>query len=229
MRNRPAITLIFSRADGKQEPVHLTDQTLADARAAAEYVLKSAGELYQKADVCVSGYIIETIQMIENEGLLTCSNNCEARASNPRMSLVKNPAKILVMEDNPADVHLLRMALDHHGEQYRLELLQDGEEALRFVHSQRTAPSAPEPCVIILDLHLPRHDGKAVLRAIKHEPSLCHVHVVALTSVPSPSDEREVRLLGVRLCKAKPMELDEWLALAAEILAICREPSAVTA
>jgi len=63
MQDRPAITLIFSRVDGKQEPVHLTDQTLADARAVAEYVLKNAGVLYKKADICISGYIIETIQM----------------------------------------------------------------------------------------------------------------------------------------------------------------------
>jgi chemotaxis family two-component system response regulator Rcp1 len=139
----------------------------------------------------------------------------------------KNPAQLLVMEDNPADVHLLRLALDHHGEAYNLELLRDGEEAIRFVQSQRILPMDPEPCVIILDLHLPRHDGKAVLRAIRQEPTLCHVHVVALSSMPSPSDEAEVLRLGARLCRAKPMELDEWLELAAEILAICREPSAM--
>jgi chemotaxis family two-component system response regulator Rcp1 len=137
----------------------------------------------------------------------------------------KNPAQLLVMEDNPADVHLLRLALDQQGEEYRIDLLQDGEEAIRFVRRQRLSPAEPEPCVIILDLHLPRHDGKAVLRAIKQEPVLAHVHVVALSSMPSPSDEREVLRMGARLCRAKPMDLDEWQALAAEILAICREPS----
>jgi two-component system, chemotaxis family, response regulator Rcp1 len=129
------------------------------------------------------------------------------------------------MEDNPADVHLLKLALDHHEEQYNLELLRDGEEAIRFVENQRKSPMEPEPCVIILDLHLPRHDGKAVLRAIRQEPTLCHVRVVALSSMPSPSDEAEVLRLGARLCKTKPMDLDEWLELAAEIIAICREPS----
>ena len=53
-------------------------------------------------------------------------------ASNRRMTKHPVPAQILVMEDNPADVHLLRMALDHHGEEYRLELLRDGEEAIRL-------------------------------------------------------------------------------------------------
>ena len=139
------------------------------------------------------------------------------------------PPQILVMEDNPADVHLLRLALDQHGEEYRLEVLRDGEEAIRFVNAYRTSSTDSEPCVIILDLHLPRHDGKAVLKAIREEPALTHVHVVALSSMPSPSDELEVQRLGVRLCMAKPMELDAWIALAAEILAICREPTTLTA
>jgi CheY-like chemotaxis protein len=140
-----------------------------------------------------------------------------------------NPAQILLMEDNPADVRLLRLALDHHGEEYTLEILRDGEEAIRFVRSQRALPSDPEPCVIVLDLHLPRHDGKAVLEAIKQTPALAHVHVVALSSLPSPSDEAEVLRLGARSCRTKPMDLDQWIALAAEILAICHEPSALSA
>lgn len=143
------------------------------------------------------------------------------------MKHYKNPAQLLVMEDNPADVHLLRLALDHHGEEYNLQLLRDGEQAIEFVRSQRSVPMEPEPCVIILDLHLPRHDGKSVLRAIKEEPTLTHVRVVALSSMPSPSDEAEILRLGARVCRAKPMELDEWLDLAAEIIAICREPSAL--
>ena len=133
------------------------------------------------------------------------------------------------MEDNPGDVHLLRLALDQQDEEYNIEILRDGEEAIRFVRDQRTIPADPEPCVIVLDLHLPRHDGKAVLQAIKQEPALAHVHVVALSSLPSPTDEAEVMRLGARLCRAKPMDLDEWLDLAAEILAVCHEPSALTA
>lgn len=132
------------------------------------------------------------------------------------------------MEDNPADVHLLRMALDQHCDPYQLHVLTDGEEAIRFVEHHRRA-TEPRPCVIVLDLHLPRHDGKAVLQAIRREPSLAHIRVVALSSMPSPADEQEVQRLGVRKCMAKPMELDAWIALAGEILAICHEPSAVTA
>jgi len=138
------------------------------------------------------------------------------------------PAKILVIEDSPGDVLLLRFALDHHKEEYVLELLHDGEEAIRFVDEQRTAAANSEICVIVLDLNLPRHDGKSVLKAIKLERALSHVHVVALSSLASPSDEMEIQRLGARLYRTKPMKLDDWIELAGEILAICKETFAVT-
>jgi two-component system response regulator len=134
-----------------------------------------------------------------------------------------NPARILIVEDNPADVYLLRHGLDQHGEEYLLEVLQDGEEALRFVEHYRTSAGEPEPCVIILDLHLPKHDGTAVLHAIRREPVLAHVQVVALSSLAAPQDETKILDLGVRLYRTKPTELDAWIILAGQILEICRE------
>jgi len=134
-----------------------------------------------------------------------------------------SPAKIVVVEDNSADVFLLRHALDQHKEEYLLEVLRDGEEAMQFVDRQRLVGRHSEPCVIVLDLHLPKHDGTAVLKVIRKEPALAFVHVVALTTLASPRDEQEVRELGVRLYKAKPTLVEEWIKLAGEILEICRE------
>ena len=134
-----------------------------------------------------------------------------------------SPAKIVVVEDNSADVFLLRHALDQHHEEYVLEVLRDGEEAIDFVNRHRSSRPDEEPCVIVLDLHLPKHDGTAVLKVIKQEPVLALVHVVALTTLASPKDEQEVRDLGVRLYKAKPTLVEEWIKLAGEILDICRE------
>jgi len=140
-----------------------------------------------------------------------------------------SPARILVIEDNTADVFMLRHALDQHTEDYVLEILRDGAQAIAFVNLQRAAGENSEPCVIVLDLHLPKHDGAAVLKAIRQEPVLDHVGVVVLTSSASPRDEREVRELGVRLYKTKPLLVDEWVKLAAEILEICRQHSRVAA
>jgi CheY-like chemotaxis protein len=135
-----------------------------------------------------------------------------------------SPAKIVVVEDNSADVFLLRHALDQHGEEYILDVLRDGEEAIEFVNRQRSsAGPEEEPCVIVLDLHLPKHDGTAVLKVIKQEPALASVRIVALTTLASPKDEQEVRDLGVRLYRAKPTLVEEWIKLAGDILDICRE------
>jgi CheY-like chemotaxis protein len=134
-----------------------------------------------------------------------------------------SPAKIVMVEDNSADVFLLRHALDQHDEQYILDVLRDGEEAIEYVNRQGSANQPAEPCVIVLDLHLPKHDGTVVLKVIKQEPSLAFVNVVALTTLASPKDEQEVRDLGVRLYRAKPTLVEEWIKLAGEILEICRE------
>jgi CheY-like chemotaxis protein len=138
------------------------------------------------------------------------------------------PARILVIEDNAADVFLLRHALNQHGQDFILEVLRDGEEAIEFVRLQRGVQSRDaHPCVIVLDLHLPKHNGAAVLTAIRDEPALDHVHVVALTTLASPRDEEQVRELGVRLYCDKPVNVDAWIALGAEILEICREHNSV--
>lgn len=135
----------------------------------------------------------------------------------------KNPARIVMVEDNRADVYLLRHALNQHEEEYELEVLHDGAEAIRFVERERNNPGEPNPCVIVLDLHLPKQDGCTVLEAIRQDQVLAHVHVVALTSLASPSEEFRVQALGVRLYRTKPIGLEDWIELAGEILAICRE------
>jgi two-component system, chemotaxis family, response regulator Rcp1 len=139
-------------------------------------------------------------------------------------------AKILMIEDNAADVFLLRHALDQHADEYSLEVIRDGEAAIEFVSLQRAAGVGDEqPCVIVLDLHLPKHDGAAVLKVIRQEPVLDHVQVVALTTLASPRDEEEVRELGVRLYRSKPVNVEDWIELAGNILEICRERNHVAA
>jgi len=126
-----------------------------------------------------------------------------------------------MIEDNPADVVLWRMALDGCGEEHSLEILPDGEAALKFVHAHRAGLHKPEPCVILLDLYLPKHNGLEVLRAIKDEPALAHIQVVVWTSVASQGDLREVERLGA-ICRQKPGGLDEFQKLAIEVLEMCK-------
>jgi CheY-like chemotaxis protein len=137
------------------------------------------------------------------------------------------PARIVVIDDSATDVCLLRHALDQHHEPFELKVLKDGEEALQFVYLHRRASQEPEPCVIVLDLHLPRYDGMAVLRAIKQEPVLAHISVVILTTLATPEEEREMVRMGVRLYQGKPMDLDELTAVAGRILDICKEAAPI--
>src|SRR5260370_15903718 len=135
----------------------------------------------------------------------------------------RSPAGIVLVEDNPGDALVLRLALDQHEPDYILEILRDGAEAIRFIREQWTS-TEPEPCVIVLDWHLPKHDGKSVLQSIRTVPGMSYVRVVALTGMLIPKDEAEALLLGVRLYRTKPTDLDVWHRLASEILGICREP-----
>jgi CheY-like chemotaxis protein len=132
-----------------------------------------------------------------------------------------------MVEDNTADVFLLRYALDQQEEDYILEVLRDGEEAIRFVEGQRSEGAEEEPCVIVLDLHLPKHNGAAVLRVIRDEPVLAHIHVIALSTLASPREEQELHELNVRLYRAKPTQVEDWFRLAAEIIEICKEGTRV--
>ncbi|MGH9632077.1 MAG: response regulator [Bryobacteraceae bacterium] len=143
------------------------------------------------------------------------------------MTQDRQPYRLLLIEDNPADTGLLRYALDEQNEPYVLEELPDGETALRYVR-EHCGRNAPEPCLIILDLHLPRCDGLTVLEAIRSEPELSHVAVAVVTSSASPIEKAEVLALGVRLYRQKPISYDEMVELARELIEICREPLKVS-
>lgn len=130
------------------------------------------------------------------------------------------PPRIVVIEDNPADVALLRRALDEQGEEYDFLVISDGEKALRFVDEQREAVDLV-PCVILLDLHLPRHDGAAVLRAIAREPKLNHVQVAVWTTLASPLEKEEAMRCGADLYRLKPTSLEGFWELAEILLELC--------
>ena len=131
---------------------------------------------------------------------------------------------VLVIEDNVADLYLIRHALDDLGAPYRLETLPDGEAALTFIQEHRSGVRQHEPCIILLDLHLPKYNGIEVLTALKQEPVLSHIHVVVLTSFASPSEQERVIELGGQ-CVMKPSDLTEYGSLAAAVMNLCRDPN----
>jgi CheY-like chemotaxis protein len=133
------------------------------------------------------------------------------------------PARILIIEDNPSDIFLLRNALEASGEHFELKVLADGEQALQFVQEHRLGLHPPDPCVIVLDLHLPKYDGMVVLRAIRRAPALEHIGMLVLSGLVSDKEMQELQALGIQSHSRKPSTLAEFQALAEEIIALCKK------
>lgn len=131
--------------------------------------------------------------------------------------------RLVLIEDNLGDVMLFRYALDAIGEPYDLQVLQDGEEALAYVHKHWTRPPREEPCLIILDLRLPKIDGTAILEKLRQSPGLAHVKIAVVTTGASPAEEAKLALLKVDLYRNKPTSIDEFMQMAREIFEICQE------
>lgn len=104
------------------------------------------------------------------------------------MAGTSTPVEILLVEDNPADIRLAREALRECQRPFQLFVVTDGEEALAFLRQQGRWVEAPRPRLILLDLNLPKLDGRAVLRVIKTDPALRSIPVVVMTTSRAGSD-----------------------------------------
>jgi CheY-like chemotaxis protein len=113
------------------------------------------------------------------------------------------------------------MALSEQDMEIEIEILSDGQRALEFIHMQRRNLQDARPCVIVLDLHLPKHDGIEILQAIRQEPLLNHISVVVLTGTASRSEQAELERMGAHY-RPKPMALSGFDELAADLVALCK-------
>jgi CheY-like chemotaxis protein len=118
--------------------------------------------------------------------------------------------EILLAEDNPADVYLIREALKEHGIDCPVHVVWDGKEVLQFIEG---AGLAHQIGLVILDLNLPRHDGIEVLQRLRETAGLAHVPVVVLTSSDSPRDRVVASEFGATCYLRKPFSLEQFLSL----------------
>lgn len=98
------------------------------------------------------------------------------------------PVEILLVEDNPADIRLTMELLDESKILNNLSVVEDGEEALKYLHRQDEYANVPYPDLILLDLRLPKVDGPEVLAEIKQHPDLRRIPVVVLTASRAEED-----------------------------------------
>ena len=121
--------------------------------------------------------------------------------------------RILLAEDNENDVELTLTALQDCRLSNEVEVVRDGAEALDYIYQRGKYAQRGEglPCVVLLDLKMPRMDGLEVLRQIKSDPTLRHIPVVMLTSSREEKDLVMSYDLGVNAFVVKPVDFDQFL------------------
>ncbi len=121
--------------------------------------------------------------------------------------------RVLVVEDNPADVELLRYALSSADIHCDLTVIDNGSEALAFFQRRGPYSEAPAPDLAILDLNLPRYDGIEILEAMRANRAFAEVPVAVLSSSSSPRDRAKIEAFHIGRYITKPPNLDEYLRI----------------
>jgi chemotaxis family two-component system response regulator Rcp1 len=127
------------------------------------------------------------------------------------------PIEILLVEDNPADVRLTREALKENKLSNNLHVAVDGVEALNFLYKKGKFSKSPRPDIILLDLNLPKKDGREVLAEIKQEKDLKRIPVVVLTSSKAEEDILKTYNLHANCYINKPVDFDQFLKVVKSI------------
>lgn len=122
-----------------------------------------------------------------------------------------SPIEILLVEDNAGDVRLTIEALQEGRVLNRLHIARDGVDAMAFLRRQPPFADAPRPHLILLDLNLPRKDGREVLAEVKGDPDLKAIPVVVLTTSRSEQDILKSYHLQANAYVVKPVDLDQFL------------------
>jgi CheY-like chemotaxis protein len=125
--------------------------------------------------------------------------------------------ELLLVEDNPGDVELTRESLDEAKVRNRLSVVSDGVEALAFLRREGAYRDAPRPDLVLLDLNLPRMDGREVLAEIKADPVLRTIPTVVLTTSEAERDILAAYRLHANAYIVKPVDLDQFLGVVRSI------------
>jgi two-component system, chemotaxis family, response regulator Rcp1 len=126
------------------------------------------------------------------------------------------------VEDNPADVSLLKQALFENGVDIQLVVVNDGEKALEFIDWSRV-DSVSAPKLIVLDLNLPKRNGREVLEYIRAQGAWADVPLAVLSSSSASRDREDATRLGASAYIRKPMDLDEFIAIGSRLRTLIGE------
>jgi CheY-like chemotaxis protein len=127
------------------------------------------------------------------------------------------PIEVLLVEDDPGDVLMTKEAFDEHKVQNRLTVVSDGAEALAYLRREGEFANAMRPDLILLDLNLPRRDGREVLEEIKKDEELGQIPVVVLTTSAADEDILRSYQLHANAYVTKPVDFERFIAVIKQI------------
>jgi CheY-like chemotaxis protein len=127
------------------------------------------------------------------------------------------PIDVLLVEDDPGDTLMIKEAFEDNKVRNRLSTVADGVEALAFLRRQGEFSDAPRPDLILLDLNLPRKDGREVLEEIKDDPELRTIPVVVLTTSEAEEDILRSYSLHANAYVTKPVDFDRFIDVVRQI------------
>jgi CheY-like chemotaxis protein len=127
------------------------------------------------------------------------------------------PIDVLLVEDDPGDELMTREAFEDNKIRNNLHVVRDGEAALDFLYRRGEHTSAPRPDLILLDLNLPKYDGRQVLEKIKSDQDLQDIPVVVLTTSAAEEDILRSYKLHANAYVTKPVDLDQFIAAVRQI------------
>src|SRR5690349_15376378 len=127
------------------------------------------------------------------------------------------PIEVLLVEDDPGDVLMTQEAFEEHKVRNRLTVVSDGAEALAYLRREGAFADAVRPDLILLDLNLPRRDGREVLEEIKKDDDLCRIPVVVLTTSAADEDILRSYQLHANAYVTKPVDFDRFISVIRQI------------
>ncbi|UZF46843.1 response regulator [Rhodococcus rhodochrous] len=133
------------------------------------------------------------------------------------MSVSGRPIDVLLVEDDPGDELMTREAFEDNKIGNTLHVVRDGEEALDFLYRRGQYENAPRPDLILLDLNLPKYDGRQVLEQVKSDTDLTDIPVVVLTTSAAEEDILRSYKLHANAYVTKPVDLDQFIRAVRQI------------
>jgi chemotaxis family two-component system response regulator Rcp1 len=129
------------------------------------------------------------------------------------LSTEGRPIEILLVEDNPGDIRLTQEAFRDGKVANNMSVVTDGDEAMTFLRHEGEYSEAPRPDIILLDLNLPKKDGREVLAELKQDPNLRRIPVIVLTTSKAEQDILNSYDMHANCYITKPIDLEEFIKL----------------